>query len=77
MLFKLINQFLSLKIKPPKNYDLPLPLHGIIIRPANSQGFTVSLTDFTHFSRSHSQILHSQDFLMDLLTTALVHSLVQ
>ena len=27
----LINQFLSLKIKPPKNYDLPLPLHGIII----------------------------------------------
>ena len=22
---------LSLKIKPPKNYDLPLPLHGIII----------------------------------------------
>ena len=31
MLFKLINQFLSLKIKPPKNYDLSLPLHGIII----------------------------------------------
>ena len=26
MLFKLINQFLSLKTEPPKNYDLPLPL---------------------------------------------------